>query len=100
MFTVQDANTKYIHRLDVRLEKNRWTGSGSVGRFRTVNLTRFPDWLEGMYTRVQNAIAFLGQATADGVLDDGERGSINKMLDRIAFSIILVREVIHAGRIH
>lgn len=99
-FIVQDANSKYTHRMDVRMEKNRWNGSGNVGKFRRVNLIKFPQWLDSMYKKIQELVAYMGVATADGVIDAQEKAKINQMLDRMAFSIILIRELIQQGDIH
>ncbi len=99
-FVIQDNNPRYSHRLDVRMEKNRWNGSGNVGRFRRVNLTKFPQWLDNMYKKIQELVAYMGVATADGVIDDQEKAKINQMLDRMTFSIILIRDLIQQGEIH
>ena len=86
---------KFNHHLRIRIQAPKWTGQGQMGRFRNLATKDFPLWLSRLQReRLPGLIKFLGQAMADGKLDDKERLLLNRSIDRSLFSILIVRESI------
>ena len=86
---------KFNHRLQISIQDKKWIGQGHLGQFRQIKTHDFPIWLSRIQKeRLPNLITFLGKAAEDGKLDAKEKIILARSIDRIIFSILIVRESI------
>ena len=94
------SHPRYDFRLLINVRGETWRGQGQVGRYQNINTSAFRLWLSRLRTeRLPAVIKFLGQALADGVLDERERLILDRSIDRMIFGFILVRENVATGRL-
>ncbi len=98
-FTITDSTINYHHQLNIRIQKKDWEADGTVGYFRKINFKKFGEWLKNLIEKLQVLIRSLAQAASDGVIDEVERNSLNKILDRMIFSVLIVRHQIERAEI-
>ncbi len=93
-------HARYDFRMLINIRGRAWTGQGRLGRNRRLNTDAFQLWLTRLRTNLLPAlILFLGQALADGKLDQRERLILDRSIDRMIFGFILVRENVASGRV-
>lgn len=93
-------HARYNFRMLINIRGRGWTGQGRLGRNRRLNTDAFQLWLTRLRTkRLPALIQFLGQALADGKLDQRERLILDRSIDRMIFGFILVRENVASGRV-
>lgn len=93
-------HARYDFRMLINIRGRMWTGQGRLGRNRQLNTDAFQLWLTRLRTkRLPALIQFLGQALADGKLDQRERLILDRSIDRMIFGFILVRENVASGRV-
>ncbi len=94
------VNLRYDYRMLVTFEQNRWRGQGRLGRYRNIKISEFQLWLaRTRKQRLPQLIQFLGKALADGKIDEREQIILDRAIDRLLFSFILVRVNVQTGRL-
>lgn len=94
------VNLRYDYRMLVTFEQNRWRGQGQLGRYRNIKISEFQLWLSRTRKeRLPQLIQFLGKALADGKIDEREQIILDRAMDRLLFSFILVRVNVQTGRL-
>ncbi|HMX55521.1 MAG TPA: hypothetical protein PKE49_03295 [Leptospiraceae bacterium] len=85
-------------RAQFQIDLDRWKATGTLGANRNLKNNQFSIWLERMAKeRLPAIIKYFGQISLDGVLTAEEIAGFNKLLDRLFFSMVIVREEILSG---
>lgn len=94
------ATPELNRRLQIHIDFDRWRASGSLGEKRDLKENRFRAWLDRMTKeRLPGVLKFFGEISKDGVFTSQEIAGLGKLLDRLFFSIVIVREEIASGEV-
>jgi len=84
--------------LQFQLESDRWRATGKLGMRRKFKTHHFSDWLHRMaHERLPGIIRYFAEIARDGVFTPTEVAGLDKLLDRLFFSIVIVREAVVSG---
>lgn len=87
-------------RLQIHIDFDRWTATGSLGEKRDLKENKFRGWLDRMTKeRLPAVLKYFGEISRDGVFTSQEIAGLAKLLDRVFFSIVIVREEIASGEV-
>ncbi len=85
-------------QVQLQVDIDRWKLTGSLGPNRNLKNNQFSAWLERMAKdRLPAVIRFFGEISKDGVLTPEELAGFGKLLDRLFFSMVIVRGEILSG---
>lgn len=94
------ATPELGRRLQIHIDFDRWRASGSLGERRNLKENRFRAWLDRMTKeRLPAVLKFFAEISKDGVFTSEETAGLAKLLDRLFFSIVIVREEIASGEV-
>ncbi|MCE9598264.1 MAG: hypothetical protein K8S54_09885 [Spirochaetia bacterium] len=85
-------------RLQIQIDFDRWKASGSLGTKRKLTTNQFTDWLKRMtQERLPVVLKYFGEISRDGILTPEELVGLSKLIDRLFFSAVIVREAVSSG---
>lgn len=85
-------------RLQIQIDFDRWKASGTLGPKRKLTTNHFAEWLKRMtQERLPVVLKYFGEISRDGVLTPEELTGLAKLIDRLFFSVVIVRESVSSG---
>ena len=94
------ATPELGRRLQIHIDFDRWRATGSLGERRDLKANSFRMWLDRMTKeRLPLVLKYFGEISRDGVFTPQELAGLAKLLDRLFFSIVIVREEIASGEV-
>lgn len=84
--------------LNVVVNGPRWSARGRLGRFGALKTRSGGIWFSRMRReRLKGLVELLGKSLADGFIDAKERSQLDRAIDRLIFSFIIMRNSITSG---
>jgi hypothetical protein len=87
-------------KLNVIINGPRWSARGRLGKYAALKASSGGVWFSRIRReRLKGLVELLGKSLADGFIDAKERTQLDRAIDRLVFSFIIMRNSITSGAI-